>query len=349
MMSQLFGAFRSARMFDAKSASLTSAVAKKSCASGATSCTICSIARPSSLAPPKSSRTVTGVRWPFGLPGPGRFPAATSAAAAAQRVEAVGQDADPDAGAGVSVGVAGVVGPVRAVALRGDRSRRAAAGGPRRGASSRAPPARRTSRRPRRVPAGPTAAWRDCTAGWRNVTSARAATASACARSMRARIVRYCHDGARISPPSASICDGHRVERRHRADGDVHGDPAARDPCRRWPAPGSLRPPSAAPATRGRPAGAASPSSAGPACARPSPRGAPGSAAPSDSLGSSAAYAAGKSRSAATVAERSPARKTRASARNRDSNRMVPPAEYPQRVRRGRTRLNRKRERPQRK
>ena len=82
MMSQLFGALRSATMFDAKSASLTSAVAKKSCAAGATSCTICSIARPSSLAPPMSSRTVTGVRCPFGLPGPGRFPLATSAGAA---------------------------------------------------------------------------------------------------------------------------------------------------------------------------------------------------------------------------------------------------------------------------
>ena len=51
-----------------------------------------------------------------------------------------------------------------------------------------------------------TCAWMDLTAGWRNVTSGSPAKASACARSMRARIVRYCHDGATISPPSASIC-----------------------------------------------------------------------------------------------------------------------------------------------
>ena len=69
-------------MFDAKLASLTFAVAKKSWAFGATSWTICIIARPSSVPGEKSCRTVTGVVFPAGFPGPGRLPLAMSAASA---------------------------------------------------------------------------------------------------------------------------------------------------------------------------------------------------------------------------------------------------------------------------
>ena len=71
----------SERMLLAKFSWPPFAVAKPSRAFGAMSCTICSIARPSSVPPGESWSTTTGSVLPAGLPVPGRSPLAMSSAA----------------------------------------------------------------------------------------------------------------------------------------------------------------------------------------------------------------------------------------------------------------------------